>query len=76
MNDLHEDLYELLAKISYRKNETTQMSRDIQAFANHVFNEQQVNIEKLQTKAARGDPKAQAAYMGLLRGRKILPEKS
>ena len=76
MSDIQGELQGLLAKILYRKNETMQTGKEIEACANRVFNEHQVNIEKVKMKATRGDPKAQAAYMGLLRGRKILSIKS
>jgi hypothetical protein len=73
MNDIQGELHGLLAKILHRKNETTQADKEIEARANEVFNDQQMNIEKFRTKAMHGDPKAQAAYMSLLRGRKVLP---
>lgn len=72
MTDKHGELCGLLATIARRRAETESAGREIKSKAKEVFDEHSVNIEKMRSRARKGDPRAQASYMALLRGRNDL----
>jgi len=71
--DMREELYGLLARIERRQAEAKEKKTEIETTMNDAFDAQQTNIEKIRGKAKNGDANAQAAYMALLRGRRMLP---
>jgi DNA repair protein RadC len=66
------ELLNLMVRIAHRKAEAEEARQKLAQAADAMFDEHQANIEKLRLLAARGDQKAQAAYMALLRGRGTL----
>ena len=72
MKDRREELYRLLARAG-RRHEEAEATRDsIDAATNHVFDENQANVEILRRKAQGGNAAAEAAYRALLRGRRAI----
>lgn len=69
MSDKHSELCGLLATIARRRTETETAGKEIKSKVAEVFDEHSVNIEKIRSRARKGDACAQAAYMALLRGR-------
>lgn len=72
MSDREKELLSLLARIASRQRETETERKRLSETAINVFDENQEKIERLKLKAARGDTKAQDAYLAALRGRKAL----
>lgn len=73
MSDKYKDLCGLLSAIEHRRVETKRTDRQIKKLGYEMFDEQQTNIEKIRHRAKKGDRNAEAAYMALLRGRRMLP---
>jgi vacuolar-type H+-ATPase subunit H len=74
MSDGKKDLLKIMARINDLRTQALVARERIKESADDVFADQQTNIEMLRTKAAKGDEKAQAAYLALLRGRVRLHE--
>ena len=72
MSGAEKDLTELLARIAHRRTDAEEECKLLGQTAVDVFDMNQSELEKLRLKAARGDAKAQAAYLAVVRGRKAL----
>jgi hypothetical protein len=66
------ELLKVIARIRSLKKQGMESAEEIHYKKDEIFPEHQSNIERLRVRAARGDAKAQAAYMALLRGRRTL----